>query len=95
MSMPRSASRSRSAGVGGAPPVATRTGRGSLPASGAQAVIVSTVGAAQKWRDAGLAQVPPYRARLEPWQAQMHAPAAVTAQGKHQPLQWNIGSVHR
>ena len=22
-------------------------------------------------------------------------PAAVTAQGKHQPLQWNIGSVHR
>src|ERR1022692_204774 len=23
------------------------------------------------------------------------APAAVTAHGKHQPLQWNIGSVHR
>ena len=22
-------------------------------------------------------------------------PAAVTAQVKHQPLQWNIGSVHR
>ena len=23
------------------------------------------------------------------------APAAVTAHGVHQPLQWNIGSVHR
>ena len=23
------------------------------------------------------------------------APTAVTAHGKHQPLQWNIGSVHR
>jgi hypothetical protein len=23
------------------------------------------------------------------------APAAVTAHGKHHPLQWNIGSVHR
>ena len=29
--------------------------------------------------------------------ADRHVPAAtaVTAQGKHQPLQWNIGSVHR
>ena len=24
-----------------------------------------------------------------------HAATAVTAHGKHQPLQWNIGSVHR
>ena len=51
MSMPSSASRSSSAGVGGAPPVPMRTGRGGLPlaASASQIVIVRTVGAAQKW----------------------------------------------
>ena len=30
------------------------------------------------------------------WRRQIwRAPTAVTAQGKHQPLQWNSGSVHR
>ena len=57
--------------------------------------MVSTVGAALKW------VIPSVRssrqisagstARRQTWVP----PAAVTAQVKHQPLQWNIGSVHR
>ena len=57
--------------------------------------MVSTVGAALKW------VIPSSRssrqisavsmARRHTWVP----PAAVTAQVKHQPLQWNIGSVHR
>ena len=35
------------------------------------------------------------RSGIELAQAHVVAPAAVTAHGKHQPLQWNIGSVHR
>ena len=57
--------------------------------------MVSTVGAALKW------VIPSSRSsrqisavssvRRHTWVP----PAAVTAQVKHQPLQWNIGSVHR
>jgi len=55
------------------------------------AIIASTVGAALKW-------VTPSRRRFQIsslFTLRRHtcvAPAAVTAQGKLQPLQWNIGS---
>ncbi|GAA2877517.1 hypothetical protein GCM10020220_079040 [Nonomuraea rubra] len=45
--------------------------------------------------DAVLADQPPRLAGLHLGQADVPAPASVTAQGKHQPWQWNIGSVHR
>src|SRR5678815_1169927 len=83
------------AGVGGAPPVPMRTGRGSLDAPGSQIVIVSTVGAAQK------CVTPDSRMCLQIELASSFGrhrcmpPVAVTAHGKHQPLQWNIGGVHR
>ena len=64
-------------------------------AAASSAIMVSTVGAALKW------VIPSARssrqisavstARRQTWVP----PAAVTAQVKHQPLQWNIGSVHR
>ena len=75
--------------MGGAPPVPIRTGRGSfsLPAPGSQIVIVSTVGAAQKWLTPDsrmcrqIAEASTFgRHRCTP-------PMAVTAHGKHQPLQ--------
>jgi hypothetical protein len=74
-----------------------RTARGGLPfaASGSQIVIVSTVGAAQKCvtPDSRMCCQMSFgssfgRHRCTP-------PTAVTAQLKHQPLQWNIGSVQR
>ena len=75
MSMPSSARRSSSAGVGGAPPVPMRTGRGSfsLPAPGSQIVIVSTVGAAQKWLTPECRMCRQIARGLELRQAQMHA----------------------
>ena len=57
--------------------------------------MVSTVGAALKW------VIPSVRSRRQISAVSMARrqtwvpPAAVTAQVKHQPLQWNIGSVHR
>ena len=97
MSMPSSARRSSSAGVGGEPPVPMRTGRGGLPlpASGSQIVIVSTVGAAQKWVTPDSRMCFQIRPGSSRGRHRWTPPTAVTAQLKHQPLQWNIGSVHR
>jgi hypothetical protein len=94
-SKPSSPIRRRIAGDGGAPPVATRTVRSSGPACGAYASIDSTVGAPSRWvtrssRSSRHTSAGSTR-RRQTWVA----PAAVTAHGKHQPLQWNIGSVHR
>jgi hypothetical protein len=93
--MLRSAIRASSVGDGGAPPVATRTGAGAGAAAGSLASIVSTVGAALKcvtpssrmWR-----QIRPVSIA---WRQRWVPPAAVTAHGKHHPLQWNIGRVQR
>ena len=82
---------------GAAPAVITCTGRCGLrrTSSGAFTSMPITMGAPHMW--------------VTPWSAmasyiplgvtarrQTCVPAiAVTVQGKHQPLQWNIGSVHR
>ena len=42
-----------------------------------------------------LAEQPPDHLRVDRAQAHVLPAAAVTAHGKHQPLQWNIGSVQR
>ena len=68
--------------------------RGSLPAAGLAISMVQTVGAAQKC-------VMPSRKSCHTRSGSMrgmqtlHDPAAAVAQGKHQPSQWNIGSVQR
>src|SRR5437868_1413625 len=83
-----------SVGEGGAPAVKRRTLRESLPAAGFAINMVQTVGAAQKC-------VTPSRNSCHTRSGSMRGmqtlqePAAAVAHGKHQPLQWNIGSVQR
>ena len=83
-------------GAGGAPAVMMVTPeRSALSASGDEYIIVSTVGAAH------MLVTPCSSMSLNIWEAstlRRHrcvAPTAVTPQVWHQPLQWNIGSVHR
>ena len=82
-------------GDGGAPPAATWTVRGAGAASGWLTRPISTVGAALKWVTPSSRMwrhtVPGSRVR----NIKCVPPTAVTAHGKHQPLQWNMGSVHR
>src|SRR5690349_8470578 len=87
----------RSVGVGGAPPVWTETGCSSGPssASSALAIIVSTVGAALKWVMPSVRSSRQISCGSTFGRQTWHAPAAVTAHGKHHPSQWNIGRVHR
>ena len=89
--------RAISVGDGGEPPVATRTGGSKRTpfASGASASMISTVGAPLKWvtRSDWISRItrPGSIARS----ITCVPPTAATAQGKHQPLQWNSGSVQR
>ena len=73
MSMPSSASRSSSAGVGGAPPVPMRTGRGSLDAPRIPDRHRQHRRRRAEMRDTGFAHVSPDRARIELRKAQVHA----------------------
>ena len=67
-----------------------------LAAAGSQIVIVSTVGAAQKWvtPDSRMCRQIALGSSLSAGTGARRR-SAVTAHGKHQPLQWNIGSVQR
>ena len=82
-------------GPGGAPATVATSSRSSWCACGASAIVVRTVGAPSRWvtrSSSNSCQITSART------ARRHtcvAPIAVTAQGVHQPLQWNIGSVHR
>ena len=87
--------RSPNARVGGAPPVVKVNGWESGWASGDSRIIESTGGAPAMWvtpawsisRQMSSARI----ARRHTW-----VPAtAVSAHVVHQPLQWNIGSVHK
>src|SRR5579864_925012 len=84
------ARRPSSAGVGGAPPVNALTEWLTFPApddAADSAIIVKTVGAAQRWVTLPL-QIADQIAGGSIWRWQMWtAPAAVTAHVKHQPLQ--------
>ena len=71
-----------------------RAGRASRWAAGSVTSMVQTVGAAQKW------VMPPSKsAQVGPGSIlgmqTLSAPTAARPQVKHQPLQWNIGRVHR
>src|SRR5215467_14403238 len=82
-------------GEGGAAAVNSRTGRSSRSAAGSLTSMINTVGAPQKWVASPA---------LKSFQISggstfaMQTPVAPTAahpQVMVQPLQWNIGSVHR
>ena len=83
------------AGAGGAPAVVTTTRCGNATVSGWFTKPMSTVGAAQKCvtPSSCTPALMPTASTLR--RQTCVAPAAVTAHGKHQPLQWNIGNVHR
>ena len=82
---------------GGDPPVCMRTGWGNLRlcSAGAPTSMVSTVGAPHMW----VTPCSTISSKISFGStARRHTcepPIAVTDQGKHQPLQWNIGRVHR
>src|SRR5438034_4921336 len=57
--------------------------------------MVSTVGAALKWVIPSVRSSRQISAGSTERRQTWVPPAAVTAQVKHHPLQWNIGSVHR
>ncbi len=57
--------------------------------------MLSTVGAALKWVMPSLRSSSQIRSGSTRGSQTWVAPPAETAQGKHQPLQWNIGRVHR
>ncbi len=84
-------------GGGGAPAVNRRTPRGApaLTSSGALAMEMSTVGAAQNMvmRSSRMRRNTAFAStcRRQTWAM----PRAVLIQVKVQPLAWNIGSVHR
>src|SRR5829696_8036420 len=84
-------------GDGGAPPVATRTrcSYRTEPASGWLTRPLSTTGAAQKWETLCSAMVRSTSPGSTLARHTCRPPTAVTAQAKHQPLQWNIGKVQR
>ena len=83
-----------SVGEGGAPAAKSRTGLTSVCAAGSFMSMVQTVGAAQKWVTpvSNSSQVGP--GSILGMQT-LSAPTATTPQVKHQPLQWNMGRVHR
>ena len=83
-----------SVGDGGAPAVKSRTGRSIRRAEGCARSEVQTVGAAQKWVAPSDSSFHTSAGSGRGMQT-LHAPAAAVAQGKHQPLQWNMGSVQR
>ncbi len=82
---------------GAAPPTAQRTrcGKAVRSVSGAWAIIERTIGAPQRcvtpWAAIRRKIAAGSTLRRQTWVAQ----AATLAHGYDQPLQWNIGSVHR
>src|SRR5258705_296819 len=87
--------RPRRVGDGGAPATVIVTGLSSRRAAGSLTTPMWTVGAPLKWVTPSLSSSAQMRAgstfRRQTWRP----PTAVTAQVKHQPLQWNMGSVQR
>ena len=83
------------AGGGAAPAVVTCTGRSSRCAAGSEPSMTSTVGAPFRCVIASSAISFQTTGGSTFGRHTCLAPTAVTAQVKHQPLQWNIGSVQR
>src|SRR5271163_4207919 len=82
---------------GGEPAVRTRTARGNglRSLAGASASAANTIGAAQKWSTPCSRMALNIPGALTLRRQTWVPPAAVTAQVKHHPLAWNIGSVQR
>ena len=93
--MPSSSTTRRSAGDGGAPPTNTLTSRGSRAAAGSPASMVRTVGAPQRWLTSPAESMSHTFPASNRARHRCSPPIAVTAHVNAQPLQWNIGSVHR
>src|SRR5215207_6411847 len=89
------AARWSSAGDGGEPPTKKRTGDGQGEASSAPSSMVMTVGAAQACVTPSEWSARHTTAGSTAGRQTWRAPVAVTAHAYAQPLQWNIGSVHR
>ena len=89
--------RPSSVGDGGEPPVAARIGgsKRTPRAASASASINKTVGAPHRCVTRSRTSSSKMRAGSSERSITWRPAAAVTAQGKHQPLQWNSGSVHR
>src|ERR687898_16490 len=94
-SMSSDAARSSSAGDGGDPPMKARTGEGQAEASLAASSIVMTVGAAHAWVIPSACSARHTTEGSTAGRQTWRAPVAVTAHAYAQPLQWNIGNVHR
>ena len=83
--------------VGGAPPTAARTGWEVTNArrAPARASSLSTTGAPHRWLAAYRSIRSSARSASNDGRQMWVAPTAVTPQINDQPLQWNIGRVHR
>ena len=95
---PSCSMRASSVGEGGAPPVrdAQRRIEAARPAPRARsASMSSTVGAPLKCVTRSWPIEPEHARGIDARSITCVPPAAVTAHGKHQPLQWNSGSVQR
>jgi hypothetical protein len=82
-------------GDGGAPAVVITIGVSSAAAALSRRIVVTTVGAPLRWVTP-CSRISDQITSPRTSRRQTCVPAiAVTAHGVHQPLQWNIGSVHR
>ena len=82
-------------GPGGAQATVATSSQPSWCASGALAISVSTVGAPSRCVTRSSSKSFQITSARTARRHTCVPPIAVTAQGVHQPLQWNIGSVHR
>ena len=83
--------------VGGAPPTAARTSRPAtkLRRAPARASSLSTTGAPHRWVTGYRAIRSRARSGSKEGRQTLVAPTVVMPQVSDQPLQWNMGSVHR
>jgi hypothetical protein len=96
---PSSSIRNSTVGGGGAPPTMTDTffpaGSGRRSSGAALTIMESTVGAppmwVTPWRDTASKMAAPVTLRRQT----LVPPCAATPHDMHQPLQWNMGTVHR
>jgi hypothetical protein len=82
-------------GEGGAPAVVITKSRPNGAAPGSLTIEISTVGAALRWVTPSVAIRRQISAGSTARRHTLVPPIADSPQVVHQPLQWNIGSVHR
>ena len=85
----------RIVGLGGAAATVTVSGRSTGWAAGSFTSTDSTAGAPQRWVTPSASMSSQMRSPRTARRHTCRPPAPTIAHGWHQPLQWNIGSVHR